>query len=437
MPNILGKLIVIDGTDGSGKATQTKLLADRLKLAGFNVETADFPQYGKKSAGLVEEYLNGKYGTAEEVGPYLASTFYAVDRYDASFTIKKWLSEGKIVISNRYVTANMGHQGGKIKDANARKEYFNWLYRLEYEMFSIPKPDLNIILHVPAAAAQKLVDNKGARAYVNGGKRDMHEADLSHLQNAEQVYLELASAFPDFTLIECVRDNELMSPEKINDLIWDEILKLLKVEDVIERQENKPPSASMENFYENLIKERENENNIFTSPNFLSTYNNKKIYASEKNPSRDLPLLRGGENRNKLAVELISPFAKLPTRAHQTDAGLDLYALENYSLTPGEKIIIRTGVRIAIPDGCAGFIWDKSGLARDGLHVTGGVIDSGYRGEILINMVNLGLDIINISRGQKVAQIIIQKIELPEIKESIITDETERGENGFGSTGKF
>lgn len=427
MPNILGKLIVIDGTDGSGKATQTKLLVARLKLAGFSVETADFPQYGKKSAGLVEEYLNGKYGTAEEVGPYLASTFYALDRYDASFTIKKWLSEGKIVISNRYVTANMGHQGGKIKNAAARKEYFNWLYRLEYEMFSIPKPDLNIILHVPAAAAQKLVDNKGARAYVNGGKRDMHEADLNHLQNAEQVYLELAAAFPDFTLIECVRGNELMSPEKINNLIWDEILKLLKVEDVIERQgqESEPPSASMENFYENLIKEREKENNIFTSPNFLSTYNNKNFVKSYK------------LKVTSLDVELISPFAKLPTRAHQTDAGLDLYALENYSLTPGEKIIIRTGVRIAIPDGCAGFIWDKSGLARDGLHVTGGVIDSGYRGEILINMVNLGLDIINISRGQKVAQIIIQKIELPEIKESIITDETERGENGFGSTGKF
>ncbi|HDH07740.1 MAG TPA: thymidylate kinase, partial [Candidatus Moranbacteria bacterium] len=144
----IGKFIVIDGTDGSGKATQTKLLVERLKNDGHDVEIADFPQYGKKSAGLIEKYLNGKYGSAEEVGPYRASIFYACDRYDASFKIRKAVEEGKIVISNRYVTANMGHQGGKIKDPEERKKYFNWLYNLEYETFSIPRPDLNIILHV-------------------------------------------------------------------------------------------------------------------------------------------------------------------------------------------------------------------------------------------------------------------------------------------------
>ena len=107
-----GKFIVIDGTDGSGKATQTELLVKRLAQAGYEVVMADFPQYGQKSAGLVEHYLNGKYGTALDVGPYRASIFYAADRYDASFQIRQWLKEGKIVISNRYVTANMAHQGG-------------------------------------------------------------------------------------------------------------------------------------------------------------------------------------------------------------------------------------------------------------------------------------------------------------------------------------
>ncbi|MBU4493296.1 MAG: thymidylate kinase, partial [Nanoarchaeota archaeon] len=106
-----GKFIVIAGTDGSGKATQIKILVKRLKDKGYEVEIADFPQYGKKSAALVEEYLNGKFGLAEEVGPYRASIFYACDRYAASFKIKEWLDEGKIVVSNRYVSANVGHQG--------------------------------------------------------------------------------------------------------------------------------------------------------------------------------------------------------------------------------------------------------------------------------------------------------------------------------------
>ena len=106
-----GKFIVIDGTNGSGKATQTHLLMEELKLNGYPVEMTDFPQYGTKSAGLIEEYLNGKYG---QVGPHAASIFYAIDRFDASFKIRQWLQEGKVVISNRYVTANAGHQGGKI-----------------------------------------------------------------------------------------------------------------------------------------------------------------------------------------------------------------------------------------------------------------------------------------------------------------------------------
>src|SRR3989338_3808567 len=127
-----GKFIVIDGTDGSGKGTQTDLILKRLQTAGHITEKADFPQYGQKSAGLVEEYLNGKYGKQKEVGPHRASIFFAIDRFDASFKIKKWLDENKIVISNRYVTANMGHQGGSIHDDKERQEYFQWLHDLEY-----------------------------------------------------------------------------------------------------------------------------------------------------------------------------------------------------------------------------------------------------------------------------------------------------------------
>jgi len=109
-----GKFIVIDGSDGSGKATQTKILIDTLKKQKYRIKTIEFPQYGKKSAAMVEQYLTGKYGTANDVGPYVASVFYAVDRYAASFKIRDWLKKGNIVVSNRYVSSNKGHQLTKI-----------------------------------------------------------------------------------------------------------------------------------------------------------------------------------------------------------------------------------------------------------------------------------------------------------------------------------
>ena len=217
-----GKLIVIEGTDGSGKGTQTDLLISRLKNEGFEVEKADFPRYGNKSAGMVEEYLNGKFGSADEVGPYRASIFYACDRYAASFEIKKWLSEGKIVVSNRYVSANMGHQTGKIKDDAERNNFLEWVQDLEYNIFQIPKPDINILLFMPPEIGQKLVDKKGSRDYVGGEKRDIHEADLNHLQNAANAYAYVAKKY-NWVNINCAPDGNLLSIEKIHDLLWDKI----------------------------------------------------------------------------------------------------------------------------------------------------------------------------------------------------------------------
>mgnify|MGYP001573654052 FL=1 len=109
-----GKFFVFEGIDGCGKSTQTKLLAEYFAKKGYKVEKIDFPQHGERSSALIDDYLTGKYGSSEEVGPYVASIFFAIDRYDASFKIRKWLSEGKIVISDRYVVSNLGHQGGKI-----------------------------------------------------------------------------------------------------------------------------------------------------------------------------------------------------------------------------------------------------------------------------------------------------------------------------------
>lgn len=221
-----GKLIVIDGTDGSGKATQTDLLIKRLKKAGRKVSMEDFPQYGKKSAGLVEDYLNGLYGTTEELGPYIPSLFYAADRFAASKRIKDRLKNGYIVISNRYVSANMAHQGGKISNTKERARYFKWLSDLEYNFFKIPKPNLNLILHVPPEISYKLVGRKGRRFYIGDKKRDMHEKDIDHMKAAEKVYLEISKKFR-YPMIECAPNHQMKTVEEIHELIWQKVKKYI------------------------------------------------------------------------------------------------------------------------------------------------------------------------------------------------------------------
>ncbi len=218
-----GKFIVIDGTDGSGKATQTKLLVDRLEKEGYSVKTIDFPQYETKSASMVENYLLlGKYGTADEVGPYKASIFYACDRYDASFKIRKWLDEGNIVIADRYVGSNMAHQGGKIEDKSEREKYFEWNYDLEFRIFNIPKPDINFILHVKAEISQRL-----AKERESSDKRDIHESDINHLKKAEETYLELSTEYNEFQLIECVEDEKLLSIEDIQEKLYQKVKEII------------------------------------------------------------------------------------------------------------------------------------------------------------------------------------------------------------------
>jgi dTMP kinase len=160
-------LIVIDGTDWSGKWTQTKKLVERLKESLYDVVMLDFPQYWKKSAWMVEEYLNWKLWTAEEVWPYRASVFYAIDRYEASPRIKERLKEWKIIISNRYVSSNMWHQAGKIHDPIERDKFLEWLDEFEYWLFEIPRPDMNILLYMPTEIWQQLVDQKWNRNYTD------------------------------------------------------------------------------------------------------------------------------------------------------------------------------------------------------------------------------------------------------------------------------
>jgi dTMP kinase len=221
--------IVIDGSDGSGKATQLKELIKHLKKSGVKTAIVDFPRYDKPASFFVREYLNGKYGSLKEMGPYKSSIFYALDRFDAASEIRKWLKEGRVVIANRYVSSNMAHQGAKILKSAERRKYFNWNYSLEYEIFGIPKPNLTIVLNVPATIAQGLVDKKGSREYIGGVKRDIHEANLQHLKRAEATYKELIGLYPkDFRLIMCVESKRLLSVPEVHEKVWDMVKKVIK-----------------------------------------------------------------------------------------------------------------------------------------------------------------------------------------------------------------
>ena len=222
-----GKFIVIEGTDGSGKTEQFNRLILRLPEK-MRVKSVDFPRYGNQSAYFVENYLRGRYG--ENPDPKLASLFFALDRFDASMSIKKWLGKGGLVISNRYTGSNMGYQGGKIRNEDERKKLFLWLYDMEYTLCAIPKPDLNIILYVPAKISYELIERKEKRGYLKGARRDIHEASIAHLKNAERAYLEIAALFPnDFTVVGCMDHGELLSIEKVHEKVWDIVKKLLKI----------------------------------------------------------------------------------------------------------------------------------------------------------------------------------------------------------------
>lgn len=226
---IKGRLIVIEGIDGSGKETQARLLIDKLVKEGHKAEKIDFPRHGHPDAALVDDYLNSKFGNATQVHPFFASMLYAWDRYNASSQMQKWLEEGKIVVSNRYVSANYGHQGCKITDKEKRLEFFKWLDELEYGWFGIPKPDINLFLYVPHNIAKQLVSAKepSTRAYIEKGTKDAHECDDEHLRLAEQAYLDVVKARDDWFTVDCTKGGKLMTKEQIIELVWDIVRKKL------------------------------------------------------------------------------------------------------------------------------------------------------------------------------------------------------------------
>lgn len=226
-----GKLIVIDGTDGSGKATQVGLLIKHFKKESRKVKIVDFPDYYSNFFGkFIGHCLSEQYYNFVKVHPKIASVLYAADRFESKDKIKKWLKEGNIVIANRYASANQIHQGGKIANTKKRESFLKWLAEMEYEIFKIPKPDTVVYLDVPIPIVLKLIrerNKKSSRNYL-GKKKDVHEKDVKFLENSRKSALWLAKTQKGWIKIECVKNGVLNTRENIHKEIYEKIKKVLK-----------------------------------------------------------------------------------------------------------------------------------------------------------------------------------------------------------------
>lgn len=227
-----GKLIVIDGTDGSGKATQVELLAKTLKNEGYKVKIVDFPEYYKNFFGaFIGHCLSEQYYNFLNVHPKIASVLYAADRWESSQEMRNWLKKGFVVIANRYVSANQIHQGGKIKNAKKRNNFIKWLNEMEYEVFSIPRPDITLYLDLPTKIILKLLKHRDSskmkREYLKK-KKDVHEADLNFLKNSRQSALKLVKEIPNFIKIDCAPKGTILSRETIHQKIYEKVKKIIK-----------------------------------------------------------------------------------------------------------------------------------------------------------------------------------------------------------------
>lgn len=227
-----GKLIVIDGTDGSGKHTQVQLLAKALKKDGHMVKLLDFPEYYKNFFGkFIGHCLSEQYYKFLGVHPKIASVLFAADRWESKEKIKSWLKKGYTIIANRYVSANQIHQGGKISNTKKREAFIKWLNEMEYEVFSIPRPDITLYLSLPIEIVLKLLkdreSSKMKRAYLRK-KKDVYEVDLDFQKNSIKSALWLAKTQKGWIKIECAKNGEIDTRENIHKEIYAKVKKVIK-----------------------------------------------------------------------------------------------------------------------------------------------------------------------------------------------------------------
>ena len=221
----MGKLIVIEGTDGSGKSTQFRLLSERLTSEHVQFRHLVFPRYDQESSALIRMYLGGQFGDKpSDVNAYAASAFYAVDRY-ASYKMDwgQWYENGGLVLSDRYTTSNAVHQASK-EPGDRQEQYLQWLYDFEYEKMGLPRPDLTLYLDVPTDFTERLLRN---REQATNTQADIHEQDTGYLATCRKTGRN-AAAYYGWTVIHCVKDGAMRSIEDIHQEIYQHVKKCLE-----------------------------------------------------------------------------------------------------------------------------------------------------------------------------------------------------------------
>ena len=220
-----GKLIIIEGNDGSGKTTQVNLLIAYLKKNKISYKTFDFPRYYESFFGkFLAAFLRREHGKLKNANPYLLTFPFAMDRQAAASEIRKYLEKGYFVICNRYATSNMAHQSGRLPKKE-RQKYVDWNIEFEYKINKLPKEDKVIFLHLPYKHSLKLIAQRGKRDYTNNKNKDMVEADTDYIKNSEEAYIELLRRFSHWVKIECIKKDKLRTPEDIHE----EVLKALRL----------------------------------------------------------------------------------------------------------------------------------------------------------------------------------------------------------------
>ena len=221
----MGKLIVIEGTDGSGKSTQFRMMSQRLEKENFSFRHIVFPRYSEESSALIRMYLGGQFGSKpSDVNAYAASSFYAVDRY-ASYKMDwgQWYEEGGLVLSDRYTTSNAVHQASK-EPEDKQAAFLQWLYDFEYDKLKLPRPDLTIYLDVPTDFTEKMLRSREASTNTTA---DIHEQDMSYLATCRETGRKAAQYY-GWTVIQCVKDGAMRSIEDIHEEIYAHVLKCLE-----------------------------------------------------------------------------------------------------------------------------------------------------------------------------------------------------------------
>lgn len=223
----MGKLIVIEGTDSSGKETQTRKLYEKLEKEITNVRKLSFPNYKSPACEPVKMYLAGAFGdNALDINPYPVSTMFAIDRY-ASYKMEweKFYQDGGIIVTDRYTTSNMVHQASKIESIDKKNEYLDWLEELEYSKMGIPRPDLIIFLNMPTETSAELMAQRKNK--ITGEDiKDIHEKDISYLKKSYENACNIAKKY-NWLEIKCVENGRLKTIDEIGEEIFSVVEKIL------------------------------------------------------------------------------------------------------------------------------------------------------------------------------------------------------------------